>query len=297
MVGVPWSDLAGTSLDNRWRARMLGLTTAITGIIMLLIAPLIALLLSDAGPGFPDNYAWLFVASGAVFALSILPGLFFHELPGGKVVKKTPSFAEFLPQLGQVLRNDVPYRAFILTRVFVSLFMMSAPFYIGFATEELGLSSEVAVPTLLAMQTLGGITGALLYTWLGVRSNLNYMRLALVGIAFLPISALLADVAGPITLLFGFLMSGLAMNNLLSSFLNWVVGYAESDQRPIYVGLANTVVAVTSLIAPIIGGIVVQSFGYRPLFIVALIMVVSALFITLRYLRERELVTPILDMS
>ena len=27
LVGVPWADLAGTSLDNRWRARMFGLTS------------------------------------------------------------------------------------------------------------------------------------------------------------------------------------------------------------------------------------------------------------------------------
>ena len=31
LVGVPWSDMTGTSLDHRWRARMFGLTTAVTG--------------------------------------------------------------------------------------------------------------------------------------------------------------------------------------------------------------------------------------------------------------------------
>ena len=31
LVGVPWADLVGTSLDQRWRARMLGLTVATSG--------------------------------------------------------------------------------------------------------------------------------------------------------------------------------------------------------------------------------------------------------------------------
>ena len=289
LVGVPWADMAGTSLDNRWRARIFGFTTATTGLIMLLVAPLIGLVLSDAGPEFPNNYALLFGAAGVVFALSIIPGLFFHELPGSQSHKKLPTFGEFLPDLGRVLRDDVPFRAFIITRLFTSLFMMASPFYIGYATVELGLSSQVAVPTLLAMQTIGSVSGALLYTWLGARNNLMYIRLALVGATLLPISALIAGIVGPFPLYIGFLISGLATSsNLLSSYLNWVVGYAKSDERPIYVGLTNTLAALTSLVAPIIGGIIVQSLGYRPLFVVSLGLVMSALFITIRFLRNTK---------
>ena len=286
LVGVPWADLVGTSLDSRWRARMFGLTTAGTGVIMLLIAPLIGVVLGDTGPAFPNNYAILFGASGVLFVLSILPGLFFYELPGGQAIEKRSSFGEFLPDLGRVLRDDVSFWAFVITRMFTSLFMMAAPFYIGYATVQLGLSSQVAVPVLLAMQTVGGVAGALVYTWLGARNNLLYIRLALGAAALLPICALLAGLVGPLPLYFGFLMSGLATRNLLYGYLNWVVGYANPDQRPIYVGLSNTVAAVISLIAPFIGGTIAQYLGYRPLFAVSLVMVLCALFVTLRFLRD-----------
>jgi MFS family permease len=287
LVGVPWADLAGTSMSHRWRARMFGLTTVGTGLTMLLIAPLIAYILSDRGPGFPTNYALLFGLSGLIFAISIVPGLFIHELPGGKAREKIPSFGEFLPYIGRVLRDDMPFRAFIVTQMFTNLFLMAAPFYIGYATVELGLSSAVAVPVLLTMQTVGSIAGALLYTWLGVRNNVLYIRLALAAAALLPICALLAGVAGPLPLYIGFLISGLATGtNLLSSYLNWVVGYADPEQRPIYVGLSNTVAALISLIAPIIGGTIVQYLGYSPLFVVSLLMALSALFVTLRFLHN-----------
>lgn len=286
LVGVPWADMAGTSLDYRWRARMFGLASASTGIIMLLVAPLIGLIL--AGSAFPTNYAMLFALSGVLFATSILPGLFFHELPGGKAIDKRPPFSEFLPELGRVLREDRPFRAFIMVRVFTSLFLMAAPFYIGYATVDLGLSSEVAVPVLLAMQTIGSVSGALAYTWLGAHNNLLYIRLALTGAAMLPICALLAGVVGPLPLYFGFLISGLAAGaNLMSSYLNWVVSYAHPDDRPIYVGLSNTVAAVVSLISPLIGGTIAQALGYRPLFVVSLTMILSALFVATRFLRNR----------
>lgn len=284
IVGVPWADLSGTSLDSKWRARMFGYMTAVAGVIMLLVAPIIGVILSDAGPAFPNNYALLFGAAGVLFALSIIPVLFLYELPGGKAVEKISSFREFLPDLGRVLRTDAPFRAMVVTRMLTSLFAMAGPFYIGYATEQLGLSSEVAVPNLLAMQTTGGILGALVYTWIGAKNNLLYMRLALGAASVLPICALLAGVVGPMLLYFGFLMYGIALSNLVFSYLNWVVSYATPDQRPIYAGLFNTVAAVVSMIAPLIAGTIAQHIGYEALFFVAIVMVYSTLFVTLRYI-------------
>ena len=288
VVGVPWADLAGTSLDHRWRARFFGLTTVITSVTLLLVAPLVGLILGDPNLPFPNNYALLFAIAGVLFALSILPGLFFHELPGAKGRVKTPSLGEFLPDLGRVLRDDGPFRAIIITRAFTSLFMMAAPFYVGYATVDLGLSSEVAVPGLLAMQTIGNIGGALNYTWLGARNNLLYVRLALAGAALLPIAALLAGHFGPAVLYAGFLVFGLSSSNLFNGYLNWIVGYATPERRPVYVGLFNTIAAVSTFAAPLIGGTLAQSLGYQPLFVVSLLMAFGALFMSLRFLPNAQ---------
>ena len=293
LVGVPWADLAGTSLNARWRARMFGITTIATSIIMLLVSPLIGVVLGKQGLGFPNNYALLFGIAGLFFVLSIIPGLFFHELPGAKAVEKLPSMGEFVPALGRVLRDDGPFRAFILIRMLTNLFTMAAPFYIGYATVQLGLSSEVAVPVLVAMGTIGSLAGALAYTWMGEHNNLLYIRLALVSAVLMPICALLAaspgQMLGPLPLYFGFLVSGLASSgNLFAAYMNWTVDYAHADHRPIYVGLSNTVSALISLVAPIIGGVLAQSFGYRPLFVVSMIMAFAALFVALRFLRNKQ---------
>jgi MFS family permease len=284
LVGVPWADLSGTSLDNRWRARMFGFVSAGTGLIMLGVVPLVAFVLGDSGLDFPNNYALLFAASGIIFVISILPMMFVHELPGGKPVDNVPSFAEFFPHLGHLLRTDIPFRALIIIRMFTSLFMMAAPFYIGFATVELELSSEVAVPTLLAMQTVGSIIGALLYTWLGARDNVLFIKLALACSALQPFSALLAGVVGPLPLYFGFLMFGLAASNLFFSYQNWLVTYAAAELRPIYVGLSNTIAAIFLMTTPIIGGTIAQYAGYESLFAVALVTAIGALLVTMRYI-------------
>lgn len=287
LVGVPWADLTGTSMEPRSRARMFGLQSAIAGGIMLLVSPLIALVLSDNGPGFPGNYAIVFGAAGILFVLSIIPTLFIIELPGGKAIEKLPSMREFLPYLGSVLRTDGTFRGILIARMLTTLTAMASPFYIGFATVQLGLSSEVAVPTLLAVQTVGAVSGALFYAWLGARNNLLYIRLALVGTALLPISALVASQVGPWPLYIGFLMSGLTLSNLFLSYHQHVITHASADQRPIYAGLFNTINALTAMCAPLIAGTIAQYLGYVPLFVVSLIMCMLALYVTLRYLSNQ----------
>ncbi len=136
LVGVPWAEMTGSSLDERWRARFYGFMSAGGGLIMLAVTPLIALILGDTGPDFPDNYALLFGISGVLFVISIFPVIFVHELPGGKAAQSTPSMMSYLPKLGQLLKQDKSYRSVILAQVFTSLFLMAMPFYIGFNTTQ-----------------------------------------------------------------------------------------------------------------------------------------------------------------
>ncbi|MFC1960348.1 MFS transporter [Chloroflexota bacterium] len=288
IVGVPWVDLMGSSMDNRWRARLFGLMTGLGALLMLGVAPIIAKILSDDGPVFPNNYALIFGIAGILLALSSLPVLFLRELPGGKPADTVPAFSEFIPQLGRVLREDGPYRNMIITRTLTSMFAMATPFYIGFATESLGMSNEVAVPGLFAMYTVGVLIGALLYSWLGNRHNYQYLQVALLTAALVPICALLAGVIGPAPLYLGFFISGLALSSLFSAYLNWIIMYSNPDELPVYTGLFNTISAVTLLASPIIGGLIVQTFGYRAVFATALVMVLGAFFMLTRHVIDPQ---------
>ncbi len=286
LVGVPWADMIGSSLDSRWRPRLYGLMSGGTALVMLAVVPLVALVLGEQGPGFPQNYALLFAASGTIFALSILPGVFLRELPGAAALDKVPGFTEFLPQLGRLVRSDPQFRALLVIRTLTGLFLMAAPFYIGYATLRLGLSSEVAVPTLLLMQTLGTTSGAMLYMWLGTRHNVLYLRLALLASALLPLCALLAATAGPVVLALGFLVSGLATSNLFFGFQNWLVEHAKPADRPACIGLANTTSAVVTLFSPVIGGSIARLAGFEALFVVSLVLALAALGVLLRFIRR-----------
>lgn len=291
VLGVAWADLAGNSLDNRWRARVLGVTAGITGVAMLGLTPLIGLALAQGG--FPRNYALVFGAAGVLSALSVPPLALVHELPPATAAAEAPAGAPAGLSLGRLwaqARADGPLRAFIVLRVLMSLFMMAGPFYVGYATGPLRLDSAVAVPTLLAMQTAGSIAGALGYTWLGARSNLLALRLSMVGAMLLPAGALAAGRLGPWPLYLGFAVAGLASSSMMSGYLNWIVGYAPADRRSGYVALSNTVAGAMTLLAPLLAGTLVARLGYAPLFAVALTMAAAALWVATRALHDRAAV-------
>ncbi len=286
LVGVPWMDLLGSSLDDRWRARLFGLGFALTGLLMLGIAPIMGFVLDDSGLAYPHNYALLFAISGTIFVITIPVAVFIHELPGGKPRDTVPPLREYLPELGHVLRVDQPFRSMIIVRILVAFFTMATPFYIGLATERLDVSSGTAVRNLLLMQTLGSVSGSLLYARVGDRKTMLLVRIALMLGISQPVLALVATGVGPSPLYFVFLIMGIVDSFLGSSFVNWVVMYATPDQRPVYSGLFNSISAVALLIAPLVGGLLVEAFDYEAAFIVALVMIVAALVVAVRYVNE-----------
>lgn len=283
LVGVPWMDLVGSSLDDRRRARLFGLGNAAVGLTILGLAPLAGYILGDKGPAFPNNYALLFAISGVLFLLTLPPIAFIRELPAARPLETIPSLREYLPGLAKVLRRDQPFRAVVSARVLTTLATMATPFYIGLATEKLGLSSDVAVSRLLLMQTLGSVAGALVFSRYGHERNLRFLEVALVFASAQPLLGLLASALGPGPLYLAFLAGGVAAGCLGISFLNWVISHATPDQRPIYAGLFNSVSAVGLLAAPLAGGSLVQSVGYEAAFVIALLALSGALLVLLRY--------------
>ncbi len=285
LVGVPWLDLVGSSLDDRRRARLFGYGNAAVGVAMLGLAPAVRLILDHDGLGFPNNYALLFALAGALMLATIPFTLFIKELPGGEPRATMPSLREYLPELGRVLRHDGPFRAMITARLLSSLYLMAAPFYIGYGTEVLGMASSVAVSHLLFMQTLGGVAGALLFSRLGERRTLRFIRIAM-GVALAQVTlALTAGALGPAPLYLAFAAGGFVQGSLGISFMNWVIIYSTPDQRPIYSGLFNSISAVSLLSAPLIGGTLVEELGYQAVFVAALMVMAGGLWVALRYVQ------------
>jgi MFS family permease len=67
-----------------------------------------------------------------------------------------------------------------------------------------------------------------------------------------------------IFLLFGFGQSGSIIGEMI---LGMELG--EEEERPSYIGLARSIPGIFTLLAPIMGGVLIEWLGYRPMFLIA----------------------------
>jgi predicted MFS family arabinose efflux permease len=83
-----------------------------------------------------------------------------------------------------------------------------------------------------------------------------------------------------------FVLSGGSKAGAMIGNMNFLLEIAPPDDRPIYVGLTNTIMGIT-LLASSVGGLIVDLVGFTVLFSLALAFYASALFLTLRLQEPR----------
>lgn len=166
-----------------------------------------------------------------------------------------------------VLRRDPPFRWFLITRNLFQFSTMAFAFYIVYAVRNLGLG-EVAAGVMTGVL---GISQTLLNPLLGwVADHWGRRKVFIMGAVAASLSAFLA-MALP-TLNFFFIVF------ILAAFANvtfWTIGMAYTldfgteAERPTYVGMSNTLIAPSAILAPMIGGWIADAFGYQATFTLA----------------------------
>jgi len=175
-----------------------------------------------------------------------------------------------------VLKRDRNFLWFLIARMLSQFGMMAFAFYTVYAVNELGMSKLTA----------GLMTSALLI--IQVSSNLFIGRLAdrwskkylleLGNIAAL-LSAVLAAFAPVLSwFVIVFILAGLANTAFWTVGLAISIDFGQENERPTYIGMANTLVAPSALLAPLFGGWLADLLGYPiTFFVAALISAITVL--------------------
>jgi MFS family permease len=194
--------------------------------------------------------------------------------------------------MGTLLARDRDFRMLIVSRLLVGASGLAIPFYIIFTLDVLRLGPE-SVGVFTAAQVVGSIASAPLMAWLSERRGTRSVIRLVAGMALLlPIVGLglllLRPALGQVPLLaisslIFFLMGGVNNGNM-AGFTNYLLDYAPGTQRPVYIGLANTINGLV-LVAPVVGGWILAASSYRVLFAVTAAVSIAGLASTSR-LRE-----------
>lgn len=265
LASVPWFDFFSKVIPPRRRGRLTSTGQVLSGLVAFLVGFVVEWMLSERGPGFPDNYAMLFFL-GFVMLIGSLVAVIWMVEEKGASASQMPGWGEFLPQLWHVLKSDRVYRRYIITRQIYGLSALSTPFYMVYALERLGLPARVA-GRYTSIGVVGGVLAAVLFGWLNERyGSKRVIMLSIILATMMPVFALLAPVlfSNPVWLAWGyglvFFLSSATMSSMMPGWMTFVLELAPEVERPTYVGLTNTINGISMLFSAV-GGLILQWSG------------------------------------
>jgi MFS family permease len=175
---------------------------------------------------------------------------------------------DYLHSLPEVLRSDRNFRMYLLAQFIFSLSGMATGFLVVYAVQTWALPDAEAGAFTIALQV--GL--ALANLFFGFFADRKGHKLSLeICIALNLLSLVLAIVAPSALWFFAvFFLHGAVRAGLFVSGISIVYEFTDEENRPTYIGLANTIPGVAGAVAPIIGGWLAGAISYQAMFVVAL---------------------------
>jgi len=280
IVATAWQELIARCFAVERRGRFLGTSLfAGTGMGALGAALSTWILKSFA---FSTNFVYIFAFAAAAITVS----WFFLALtrePAQPVTAPRQSQREFLIGLPGILKRDHNFRRFLTARSLMALGNLGTGFITVAALQRWQIADNtvgIYTAALLAGQTAGNLVFGFLADRFGHKLSLEVGALASIlsfGLAWLA--------PAPGWFYAVFFLLGINAGAVIVSGILVVLEFSEPQRRPTYVGLANTVVGLVSIVAPLLGAWL-AGIGYGWLFAASVFINLVALLAMHWWVRE-----------
>lgn len=284
---TPWFDLLARAVPSRQRGRLLGTMAFTGGMVGVLGGLAVDRIVGNPVLPFPSEYRLLVMIAMVCFAVGVIPLALVSEPPGESTETPEPLGA-YLRRLPGLLRDRPDFRRLVGVQLLVGMSGLATPFYAPYATRELGLG-EASVGAFTVGVTFGAMVGGMSWGWLGDHGHKELAIRLLATCALLaPATALAMGLFGaalpPFALFPGmigsFFLIGCGSRSGWVAFANYVIEIAAPAERPVLIGLMNTLGSVLAF-APPVGGLLAGAFGYEAAFAAALAPVSAGLILSL----------------
>jgi len=292
LVGVPWHDICARTIPPRLRGRFFGSIQLVGGIIAVGAGAVVQRVLADPSVPFPFNYGRLFVLLFVFMAISTAFVALIREPPDPPTAGAR-SLLGLLRDIPATLREHARLKRLIVAQVLCGVGGLAMPFYAVYADLRLGLPPAVGGIFVWAA-IIGSLSASMVWAHLSDhRGSTSVIRGAAVVMLLVPLTALLIP---PIVRILGaaegmaycyaavFLLNGAVWGGTWIGFTNYVLEIAPDDLRPLFLGLQATL-SVPSVVAPLLGGILLKVLSFEALFAIVAAGSVLALIYAYR-LRE-----------
>jgi len=209
------------------------------------------------------DFATCFFIASIFFGLSwVALSLTREPVDTERVIPEEPT--HFWDDSKKILRRDPNFSWFLIARFLSQFAIMGFSFYIIYALRRFNMNVVTAgylTATLTISQTIANAGMG----WLG--DKYGHRLMLILGAVTALASSILAWNASSIAWFYPmFALAGLTYVSIWTSGLAMTVDFGNEAERPIYIGLSQTLTAPATIIAPLLGGWVADSTGFIPTF-------------------------------
>jgi MFS family permease len=261
IILVGWQDMIAKIIPVEKRGRFFGITNFVgngTGILGALALPFLL-----GKFEFPLGYVFAFAITAAFIFFSWV-FLSLAREPAVPSSKPPISQLDYLRSLPEVLRRDRNFRMYLLAQITYSLSGMAAGFLVVYAVQNWHLPDGQAGGFMIALQV--GL--ALANLVFGLLSDRRGHKLSLeICLSLSALTLILAVIAPSPWWFFPiFFLRGAVNAGTFISGISIVYEFTGPEDRPTYIGLANTLPGIAGSIAPLIGGWLAGAISYQAMF-------------------------------
>jgi len=254
----PWTSMISKIIPPEYRGTFFGTQAAVANLFISGAAIGAGYLLNYYEE--PFNFAVCFFIAVAFFTISWFALALTREpTDNEKVIDEHPT--PFWQGASRIIKRDTNFNWFLIARTLSQFATMGFAFYIVYALRRFQMD-EITAGFLTATLTISQTVANAGMGWLG--DKIGHRAMLITGAAAATISSFLAWIAPSLVWFFPiFILTGFTNVSIWTNGMTMTVDFSGEEDRPFYIGLAQTLTAPATMIAPLIGGWVAdtQSFG------------------------------------
>ena len=259
-----WQNMISRVIPSDMRTIFFGLQNAASNLLASVGAILAGYLL-DFYPSPSGFSRCFFIAFGLMVFSWVAITLTREEKRPKKCLECVP--VPLLSTIKRILARDKGFLWFLISRIIWQFGMMAFAFYIVYASRTFnmdqitaGVMTSVLFITQVVVNPLAG--------WLFDRWDRKVM-LVIGGITTL-LGPLLAFLAPSLAWFYPvFILNGISNTAFWTLGISFTLEFGTDENRPMYVGMANTLIAPAAILAPLLGGWLADAAGYHTTFLVS----------------------------
>jgi MFS family permease len=282
-TATAWQAMVGKIIPgDRW-GLFFGFQAAAANLLASVSAVIAGFLLQRMASPVGFAYCFLFASVGMVISW-----IFLYQTREGNSsrTRSNNQKNDYWDSLKRILHKDRNFRWFLVVRILAQVGTMGFSFYTVYAVRqyEIGESSAgILTGVLTVIQTaVNPLMG-----WLGDRwSYRGVMGLGLCAAVISTTIAWLLPGASWFYVVFG--LAGIANVAVWTIGMAMTLEYGSESERPAYIGLANTLVAPTAFLIPLLGGLLADIAGYKATFFASAVGGLVTVAVVVIFLRDQK---------